>query len=156
MEKLTLIYSVQNGGDGSAYPRLMESMELAEWDQDNMWEGWGESCTGTFEVESESPIKITSSISTPESVFIEMIYYSDQQMSSDDKIKQEQFLEQFFPNGFPLISVSNCKEDSKYYDLHNKETDKFIQRRFAYPKRTEKNSEDYGSCCKNRCSYNRN
>lgn len=51
-------YSVQNCGDGSAYPKLMESKELAELDQDTMDEGWGESCTGRIVVESDSPIKV--------------------------------------------------------------------------------------------------
>lgn len=39
--KLKIFYSVQNGGDGSAYPKLMESKELAEFDQEYMDEGWG-------------------------------------------------------------------------------------------------------------------
>ena len=42
MYKLTLWYSVQNGGDGSAYPSFFETKELAEWDQDNQDEGFGE------------------------------------------------------------------------------------------------------------------
>lgn len=54
-EKLTLYYSVQNGGDGSAYPQFMESLELAEWDQDHASEGWGESCTGSITLESDPP-----------------------------------------------------------------------------------------------------
>ena len=56
---LTLYYSVQNGGDGSAYPVFFESMELAELDQDTMDEGWGESCTGSIVLESDSPITVT-------------------------------------------------------------------------------------------------
>ena len=51
-------YSVQNCGDGSAYPKLMESKELAELDQDTMDEGWGESCTGCITIESDSPVKV--------------------------------------------------------------------------------------------------
>lgn len=53
-------YSVQNGGDGSAYPELMESEELAELDQDWMDEGWGEPCVGCIVVDSESPIIVRS------------------------------------------------------------------------------------------------
>jgi len=59
-----IYYSVQNCGDGSAYPRLFESMELAELDQDMMDEGWGESCTGSITVESESPIAIVDEVTT--------------------------------------------------------------------------------------------
>ena len=53
---LILHYSVQNCGDGSAYPRFFESKELARFDQDNMDEGWGEPCTGDIVLKSDSPI----------------------------------------------------------------------------------------------------
>lgn len=59
-------YSVQNCGDGSAYPRFMESKELAELDQDYMDEGWGESCTGCISIESDTPITIKNSVLTVE------------------------------------------------------------------------------------------
>jgi len=69
---LTLYYSVQNGGDGSAYPAFFDSMELAELDQDTMDEGWGESCTGSIELESDSPITVTyPTIQTKEKVIKE-------------------------------------------------------------------------------------
>ena len=42
MKELKLWYSVQNGGDGSAYPNFMESEALTVFDQDNADEGWGE------------------------------------------------------------------------------------------------------------------
>lgn len=38
-EKLTIYYSVENGGDGSAYPRLFDTEKLAEWHQNNQYEG---------------------------------------------------------------------------------------------------------------------
>lgn len=59
--KLTLYYSVSNGGDGSAYPKFAISQELAEIHQDieNLNEGWGEDCTGSIELESDSPINIS-------------------------------------------------------------------------------------------------
>ncbi len=44
MTKLIIYYSIQNGGDGSAYPIFLDSRKLAEWDQDPMCadgEGWG-------------------------------------------------------------------------------------------------------------------
>ncbi len=58
-------YSVQNGGDGSAYPQLMESKELCIIDQNWMGdECWGEPCYGWFTIESETPIKIKSTVTT--------------------------------------------------------------------------------------------
>ena len=91
---LTLYYSVGNGGDGSAYPEFMESMELAEWDQDHMSEGWGESCTGQITLESDSPITPKSEITTKES------YYENSASYEKPYIRQE-FIDQFFPNGLP-------------------------------------------------------
>ena len=51
-------YSVENGGDGSAYPKFVDSEELAELLQEQQYEGWGESCTGCLEIESKGPIKV--------------------------------------------------------------------------------------------------
>ena len=69
--KLKIWYSIQNGGDGSAYPRWMESEELARWDQDNMDEGWGESCCGYIEVESDSKITVIDQLTTVEDMIKE-------------------------------------------------------------------------------------
>ena len=49
LKPITLWYSVQNGGDGSAYPQFFLSNEEAELDQETEREGWGECCTGTIE-----------------------------------------------------------------------------------------------------------
>ena len=59
-----LYYSVRSGGDGSAYPVLMESSELCEFDQAHLEEGWGEDCSGFFTIESDGPIKIKDEILT--------------------------------------------------------------------------------------------
>ena len=71
MFKIKLIYSVNDGGDGSAYPKLYDSIELADWDQDRQHKefesGFAECCTGSFTVESESPIKILDNVNTVES-----------------------------------------------------------------------------------------
>lgn len=56
MKKIVVWYSIQNGGDGSAYPNWFLTEELAEEDQDNMYEGWGESCTGSVETFEGSDI----------------------------------------------------------------------------------------------------
>lgn len=67
MFTLKLWYSIQNGGDGSAYPQFFESEALCRFDQDNMDEGWGEPCLGCIELQSESPITlIRPSITTIE------------------------------------------------------------------------------------------
>jgi len=55
--KTTIYYSVENCGDGTAYPRFFESDELADWHQEHLSEGWGESCTGSIDIESDGPIK---------------------------------------------------------------------------------------------------
>lgn len=57
-------YSIENGGDGSAYPIWMESEDLAILDQKWMDEGWGEPCYGCIEIESEAPITIRDDIVT--------------------------------------------------------------------------------------------
>lgn len=54
MAKFTLYYSVQNGGDGSAYPQFFETERLTEMDQEVMSEGWGEPCNGIIEFEGDN------------------------------------------------------------------------------------------------------
>lgn len=67
-----LWYSVQNGGDGSAYPVLMESEALCELDQKFLDESWGEPCLGCFRIESESPIKVLEEAETVDSMIAEV------------------------------------------------------------------------------------
>lgn len=70
--ELKLHYSVQNGGDGSAYPEFFESAELARLDQENMDEGWAEDCDGTITLKSDSPITCDESITTLEDLIERM------------------------------------------------------------------------------------
>lgn len=49
LEKVVVWYSIQNGGDGSAFPSWFLTEKQAEKDQDDMDEGWGEPCTGSVE-----------------------------------------------------------------------------------------------------------
>ena len=49
MEKTTIWYSIGNGGDGSAYLRWFLTEKESEYDQENMYEGWGEICNGSVE-----------------------------------------------------------------------------------------------------------
>jgi len=43
-------YAIDNGGDGSVSLRLFESEELAEWYDEFLLEGWGESSVGSIEI----------------------------------------------------------------------------------------------------------
>lgn len=61
-------YSVENCGDGSAYPTFVESEELAELLQEHQSEGWGESCTGWLTIESEGPIKVKGMMTVDEAI----------------------------------------------------------------------------------------
>lgn len=106
MEK-TIYYSVQNGGDGSAYPRFMESKELAEWDQDHMSEGWGESCTGSITLEFDSPIFCKDKVLTKEEFLWD--YYINGYNPNMEEAKE--FFEKFF--GDQKISVSVIDSDKE-------------------------------------------
>lgn len=61
-----IYYSVQNCGDGSAYPCFMECEELCEIDQQFMEEGWGESCVGYITIKSDCPITSPSVVTIDE------------------------------------------------------------------------------------------
>lgn len=103
MKQYTLYYSVSNGGDGSAYPRFMESEALCEWDQDHMSEGWGESCTGSFTLQSESDILPVSEIETKESYLFDRYIDDFDEDSNNREIKE--FIREFFPDGLPKFTV---------------------------------------------------
>ena len=49
MKTLKIWYSIQNGGDGSAYLSYFPTEAEAQDDQDNMDEGWGETCMGSVD-----------------------------------------------------------------------------------------------------------
>lgn len=61
-------YSVENCGDGSAYPKFMESEALCEIDQRYMDEGWGESCVGALVVESDSPVTVKALVTVADAI----------------------------------------------------------------------------------------
>ena len=112
---LTLFYSVQNGGDGSAYPYWMESQELADFDQENMDEGWGESCTGSITLTSDRLITCDEDIKTKEGYLIDMVTRYD---FKPNKKSFKNFLKKFFPNGTPKFTVQSKaipNEDEYHY-----------------------------------------
>ena len=137
MKELTIYYSVQNGGDGSAYPSFMESRELAEWDQAHMYEGWGEDCSGSITVKSESEIFCDINVATKES------YYLDKFLDYDpDKDELKEFSNKFFPGGFPKIKIvieDEDKSNSKYYIVINVNDGKVVQKVYAWNKKLKKN-----------------
>ncbi len=132
MKTLTVWYSVGNGGDGSAYPHFMESEELVEWDQDNMDEGWGESCTGSISFQSESDIFPVDEVQTKEGYLIEH-YFSRNQRA--------EFIKEFFPDGLPTFRVEIEETGSPDYKYNNVFVgDKKVARVF---KRNEESGETF-------------
>jgi hypothetical protein len=109
--ELSIFYSVRNGGDGSAYPTFMESMQLAEWDQNHMYEGWGESCTGELKFKSDSDIVSSFEIVTKESYYLDYLIND-----SLDNNEIRKFINEFFPNGVPEFAVVVI--DKNYYGIY--------------------------------------
>jgi len=132
--KLKIHYSVQSGGDGSAYPEFMESEKLANWDQSHMSEGWGEPCTGSLEIESESPM--TCEVTTALGYYLakdDMDYWE----SEGDK---EEFMAAFFPDGLPHMDVT-IKNDC-YYNVSVDEIVQYVA--FAYIPDAESQTTEEG------------
>ncbi len=110
MKKLRIYYSVQNCGDGSAYPEFMDSRKLAEWDQKiickygDRWGGLGE-----LDIVSESPITIEKVRSTIGYYLWKSI---DTWWAADDR---GDFESEFFPNGVPKFEARRIGTCNKYY-----------------------------------------
>ncbi len=66
MKKITVWYSITNGGDGSAFPTWFLTEQEVEYDQDNMDEGWGEPCYGEVETFEGSNIHEAAKINSKE------------------------------------------------------------------------------------------
>lgn len=102
MHKLILYYSVSNGGDGSAYPQFSLNEELVDIHQEMQnelrGEGWGEPCTGSIELESESPITVSQSqLSITKASLLETVEdYMDGGYYKSESVKKtaQQFKEQ--------------------------------------------------------------
>ncbi len=111
--KKTLYYSVQNGGDGSAYPKWFTTEALADWHQEHEEEGWGETCTGYITVESDSEM-VCDELMSAEQFYLELIgdfYSSTHEVHNDPNIQA--YVKEFFPNGVPFMTVV-VKDDDKY------------------------------------------
>ena len=102
--ELELHYYIQNCGDGSASVTFCESEELADFDQDEE-NGWGEPCTGSIKLESDSPITVKEEIMTHANYLLNLIDNEDSRLHD--------FIEQFYPDGMPVWKVVN---DDTYTD----------------------------------------
>lgn len=127
--KTTLSYSIQNGGDGSAYPRFMESMELCEFDQEYMYEGWGESCTGEITITSGSPINHDQAVVSVEEYLLEL--WEDVVKYEGESTKFSKFFQQFYINKIRPVPVFRAKVHKEYdnfinFKIYNKDTDILI------------------------------
>jgi len=126
-ETIVIHYSVQNGGDGSAYPKFMASKKLAEWDQDHMDEGWGESCDGTLEIEVQEGGYVGS-----DEVVTELGYLLNHWLDDrEDWELLDEFKADFFPDGVPALTVKMDHEvnDHYYFVMHG---DAVVAKDFAY------------------------
>jgi len=91
MAKLTVYYSVNNGGDGSASTVFFESKALAEWHQEwDCGDGWGEPCTGSLTIKGKGPL-------TCEDMFTKESYREEVE-ERDDPDMMQSFLKEFFTN----------------------------------------------------------
>ena len=99
MPTVTIWGSIQNGGDGSAYPEWMESEKLAEWDQENVQKDWGESCVCSVTVSSDGPITIDTDLTTAEEYYWAEV--KDNDWNNLSRFQVEDFEIEFFPNGVP-------------------------------------------------------
>jgi len=112
---------VDNGGDGSAYPRFFDTEELAAWHQDHLYEGWGESCTGEVVVEGDN--LSCPELQTKEGHYLDMLL--------DDEDEVDEFVAQFFPDGLPEFMVGIV--DDRYYGVFF--NGKLVHKHFAYPEK---------------------
>jgi hypothetical protein len=106
--ELELHYYIQNCGDGSASVTFCESEQLADFDQDED-NGWGEPCTGSIKLESDSPITVKEEIMTHANYLLNLI-------DSEDDEKIFKFIEEFYPAGPPIwtVEIDETYKDKVY------------------------------------------
>lgn len=109
---MNIYYSIQNGGDGSAYPMFLSTSKLARWDQDHMDEGWGESCDGNLTILADNDVVVAEMMD-------EVGYWLDRTEDEDYELWEyrDEFLSEFFPNGLPQFEV-RIREGEPYYDIY--------------------------------------
>ncbi len=109
---MKIYYSIQDGGDGSAYPIFLDTKELAIWDQEQMTDAWAEDCWGELVLESDGNIMCEESLSV-DAYYIQHLYDWDE--SYADEFNISLFAEKFYPNGIPKITVKKGKEKYDFY-----------------------------------------
>ncbi len=127
MARLVIYYSVDNCGDGSAYPRLYDTEELAEWHQEHdSGDGWGESCTGDIVVEGDN--LSCSELQSKEGYYLDLLFdgYDDK-----DRAKLVKFKDAFFPDGLPEFSVQII--GTNHYGVFV--GTRLVHKVFAYPEK---------------------
>lgn len=125
-DKLTIYYSVENCGDGSAYPVLFDTKELSEWHQDHD-DGWGESCTGTIDVKGDN--LSCDDIQTKEGYYLELLL--DGCDDDDANNERKEFVTAFFPDGLPEFTVEII--DKNHYGIFVE--DRMVFKSFAHPEK---------------------
>lgn len=123
--QLTIYYSVENCGDGSAYPVFFDTKKLAEWHQTHLREGWGECCTGEIVVEGDN--LCCPRMKTKEEHYLDLL------VEEGDDL--DLFVSEFFPNGLPKFTVEII--EPKYYGIFLEGV--LVYRSFAYPEKEANN-----------------
>ena len=111
---MKIFYSVQNMGDGSAYPWFFTTEELSEWDQEHMEDGWGEMCVGKLEIHCSRCTD--ANIICPEAM--DAVSYWLRMTDEGHEIwdLRDEYLEKFFPNGLPHFHVGII--DKNFYSIN--------------------------------------
>lgn len=120
-DKLTIHYSIENCGDGFAYPVFFDTKELAKWHQTHLYESWGEPCTGEIIVEGNN--LRCQKLQTKEGYYIELL------LEKGDN--PDEFITEFFPNGLPEFTVNIV--DTHHYGIYVE--GHLVHKNYAYPEK---------------------
>lgn len=122
---MEIYYSIVPDGAGSAYLNLYESQELVDWEQENLDEGWGESAEGRIAING-TDISCDDVI-TKEGFFLRMLLDD-----AEEEHRMDDFLEQFFPDGFPSFNVKIVGDRDYGIFIDGQ----LVFKDFAYPEKT--------------------
>ena len=110
----TIWLSIRNGGDGSAYARVVESGALCEIDQEYMDEPWGENCCSCVTVESNTPVVIKDVYTVHDAIQETM---DDIEYQSENDIVRTAFLNKKLDALKELEAESKTVEDNQMADV---------------------------------------
>ena len=120
---MKIYYNVHNCGDGSVRVNFFDSEELADWDEEHQYEGWGESCASHIEVESKSPI-VCEDVKNKLNYLVRLF--------DDESEYLDEFIQEFFKEGVPKFDVDIL--DENYYGIYVKgDKTELIGKNFSYP-----------------------